>query len=253
MPTFKGIKEATLVKRDYSFIHGQGWTVTEEYHGGHNEIAGLFNGLAADGWSFAPPSKVGPVSILVASKQAPPDGNSDEYYDRFSINSEKVQYSIWDKKSVQDEGSTFFDSYRGFIEDAVEDGDESGLEATLPIALYPEAWKVYTELVRGAESIEHEYITLRRERLVSLNYGSPIAITAGGAGKIYTTTGMEAAFGFPALTGITYPVDPGNAPTGTVYGWRVRTQEINYVQNLRAEINQDWVWAAWSTFIYGLA
>lgn len=257
--TVTGNSEPQLLRADPQYIRGQGWVITLEYRGLRADIEGIAGGLSVAGYDWditADP----PLARLTATKYATNPQSSQDYYDRYTIRKETVEKSIWSLPAAQSEGSEYtggFGAYRADIKEALEgEWDEGGAEGHMISKFgakagssYPVAWQLYLELARGAEAFEEEYIVLSRERVVSLDYASKLQLQPPAARTLYTKAQLQAAFDVPEFTGIEWPSE-GDAVPQAAWRWRNRNYEVRFVESDRVQINQDWVWAAWSTNLY---
>jgi hypothetical protein len=123
----------------------------------------------------------------------------------------------------------------------------------MPIASYPWAWKIYRDLVEGAQEYEDDYTVLTRERVVGVNYIDKLQLRQGSSSLIYSQALLQSNFDIPNLTGVAWPAPSGLTKTNAQWGWRTRRQEVRFVEGQKVEVTQDWVYAQWSTFLYKLA
>lgn len=256
MADFTGTNSSTLVSRERQFVRGQGWVWTEVHRGGVDEINGLIPGYANTGWEVDAQIDQ-PYATLTATRQATNETNNQEFFDRFRFSYETVEKDIFAHPDVQEEINgvwvpTTGDNaagYRDIIEQAVEDGSEELLPSQVT---YPIAWKVYRELARGAEAYEDEYLVLTRERVVGILFSSdPMQLRASNTATIYTTAELQSVFNIPSIGGVTFPDSSSDyTPPDTKWGWRSRRHEVRFLEGQRAELVQDWAYAAWSTYLY---
>lgn len=255
--SFLGTSGPILIRDDPEYQVGVGWVRVREYEGSFSEIMGLFGQLRTAGYQIRTSSNP-PIWRLTATKQAKSETEDQEFYDRFTLSTETVEKDIFLIPAVEDEVLFFVgqggegQEYRHEIEEAVETGNEANLQIALPIVDFPVAWKVYRELTRGVEGPEDEYIALKRDRVVGINYVPKLAIPAGNKPKIYTTAQLQSTFNIPNLIGIEWPdaTPPPTPIAGTMWAWKSRRREVQYIEGQRAHVTEDWAWAQWSTYLY---
>ena len=116
---------------------------------------------------------------------------------------------------------------------------------------YEDAYmKVYRLKVRGVNAIEEKRPILSRTRSYSASYDDPIKVV--GADVIYTTSKLISTFKVPDLIQQKLPSNPPVTLTEAKWGWKPRRQDGSYnASRNRIEESSDWVFAQWSTVIYG--
>ena len=116
---------------------------------------------------------------------------------------------------------------------------------------YEDAYmKVYRLKVRGVNAIEEKRPILSRTRSYSASYDDPIKVV--GADVIYTTPRLVKDFKVPDLIQQKLPSNPPVTLTEAKWGWKPRRQDGSYnASRNRIEESSDWVFAQWSTVIYG--
>jgi hypothetical protein len=102
---------------------------------------------------------------------------------------------------------------------------------------------VMIELGRGATHYEDEYLVLRRTRTISTTF--PVSMPLYSTRLIYTTAQIPV----PLNVLFSLPTFP-DAPAQSSWGWRLRTQQSDFVGPTRIEQVFEWVLAAWSTLLY---
>jgi len=263
--SFTGSKGFHIQSTNPEYQQGQGWSLEKQLKGGYDEIEGETGRHIFDGWEFNIDSD-GPYFTMDARKQIQEEDDQG-FSDRFSIKRESVQKSIWELQAIQDEMAAYaaapgpwtgnipntIQKYKKNLQAAIdEEAEVDGrtiLETELPQATYPAAWLAFQEFTRGTDSYEDEYTVLTRSRTIGLLYNqSPLALT--NTARIYTHSSLRSVFGLPAFTYVLMPVIPSTKPTNTEWGWRNRTEEVAFIEGQKAEIKQDWAFAAWSTNIY---
>jgi len=245
---YKGTKGPVLISEQPSFTVGQGWNNTRTYHGGELEINGLADELILEGYEFDI-VRDPPYSVLYARKQTE-FGNDESYVDRYKFHKESIDREIWTLDAVQAEAAAYGDAaaYRKWIDDAIASGDETPMVLFLPIATYPTAWKVLTELSRGATHYEDEYLVLTRERVISAESVRKLDIS--NTKYIYTTTQLINVFGVPNFSNVLMPAQPSTTPAATKWGWRSRQESVHFIEGNKVQLVEDWAYAAWSTNQY---
>lgn len=253
--SFHGTAGAVLESEDRTWTRGEGWTTVRNYSGREEELTGVQMTLVDDGWD-ARIDRSGPVLKLIATKQANAS-NDQEFYDRFRIHKEHVDQSIWTLPEIEQEIQALWPppkhSYRTELESAVAQEDEEFLNVTFPPGTYPQAQRAYVELTRGADAFENEYTVLTRERVVGIQFAPKLVLPDQNSGLIYSTSELQSTFGIPTFIGIGWPAVPSYTPPNTEWGWRYRRRSVEYIESRKAMQIQDWVFAAWSTFIYASA
>lgn len=246
--SYAGTKGPLLTSQEAEFSRGQGWSDTVTYTGGRDEVFGIADELIFDGYEFDI-TQDGPYYTLTGRRQAQ-NVNNQSFVDRYKFSKESIDREIWTLEAVQSEANNYGDiqDYKKIIEDALEDGDETAMTLSLPPANYPAAWKTLTELARGATHYEDEYIVLARERVVGIKYTPKLDLK--NTSYIYTTAQLISVFGIPNFSNVFLPDAPSYIPPQTQWGWRSRNEQINFLEGQKAEISQDWVYAAWSTNLY---
>jgi hypothetical protein len=110
--------------------------------------------------------------------------------------------------------------------------------------------KVYRLKVRGVNAVEEKRPILSRTRSYSASYDDPIKVV--GADVIYTTPRLVKDFKVPDLIQQKLPGNPPVTLTEAKWGWKQRRQDGSYnASRNRIEESSDWVFAQWSTVIYG--
>ena len=110
--------------------------------------------------------------------------------------------------------------------------------------------KVYRLKVRGVNAVEEKRPILSRTRSYSAYYDEPIKIV--GADVVYTTSKLISTFKVPDLIQQKLPSNPPVTLTEARWGWKQRRQDGSYnASRNRIEESSDWVFAQWSTVIYG--
>ena len=110
--------------------------------------------------------------------------------------------------------------------------------------------KVYRLKVRGVNAVEEKRPILSRTRSYSASYDDPIKVV--GADVIYTTSKLISTFKVPDLIQQKLPSNPPVTLTEAKWGWKQRRQDGSYnASRNRIEESLDWVFAQWSTVIYG--
>ena len=125
-----------------------------------------------------------------------------------------------------------------------------GIPATFFGNLYDAYMKVYRLKVRGVNAVEEKRPILSRTRSYSATYDDPIKVV--GADVIYTTPKLISTFKVPDLIQQKLPSNPPVTLTEAKWGWKQRRQDGSYnASRNRIEESSDWVFAQWSTVIYG--
>jgi hypothetical protein len=104
---------------------------------------------------------------------------------------------------------------------------------------------------RGQTSHEVRRIVLRRRRTIPIGFTTPRTPTA--VESIYTTAALVLNFDIPPAVQAILPADPGSAPSGTTWAWKVRVDSSVLIPYERkTEEVMEWTFAAWSTLTYDL-
>ena len=234
---------------------GVGWETRRTYTAlTKPAIYALARPLINAGWQVEF-SHVGPKWTCEAMKTGAEDGGAETPLTRWTYRKELLQRSIWTMPSVIEEAEAYATAtgnradYKKTIEGAVSDGDELSLNS----ATYPVAHLVYFELCRGTDSYETDYIVLSRDRIVTPDYVSKLAV--GTTRVVYTTSALIASSGpaYDCPADITAILPSAGSPatvTGSTWGWRTRGNDGIYESYTRFTERSEWVFAPWSNFLY---
>lgn len=110
---------------------------------------------------------------------------------------------------------------------------------------------LYELYSRGTEAHELKRFVLRLRRTISVNFvGRSVADPIE---KVYKTGRLISTFGIPTQVADTLPNDPPTSPAHTAWAWKQRQDNSVFLPGLnKIEESKDWVFAAWSTFLYTL-
>ena len=267
----RGLTGPQLISQGREFVVGQGWVYRVEYQGNFNDINGLGNGLRLEGYDFVV-SGDGPIYTLQATRQAIGSNDFSDFYDRFTMNKEFIEKDIFEHPTVRAESAVWVATplpgqtntqtkYRQYITNYATTDDHENkfifeFQFGPPNAqTYPVAHQVAREIARGVTHYETEYLVMTRERMVSIVYGQKLTPLPGATSKIYSLRQISIIYDFPnGFIGI----DMGDVVnqqndtslTDTRWGWRNRRNEVTYIGGIKAEVLQDFAFAAWSTWIY---
>lgn len=111
--------------------------------------------------------------------------------------------------------------------------------------------KFLTEFLRGVESYQTETFILKRTRTMSADYATPFSLQKKK--EFYTTSRLIDLESMPLDVAGMLPIgDPYAPPDQSAWGWLPRLRNRTFVGNGQVEETCDWVYAAWSTFLYTL-
>lgn len=240
---FKG--QQLAIVRDEAVIDPQNGKGREiEWNGEKNAIYGVAAGLGTS--ARVRITQNGPLHVLVATFQNLQDGAPEVATDRWTVRTEVLEKDGFLHPAVNADMEAYnaqvgLIEYRKELEGAVSEGRAliSGVAAR-PIAV-----QMVRELSRGATHFEDEYIVLRRVRTISAAYTTKM--TLFGSRLIYASGQLPV----PGNVLFSLPSFPANPPQAQ-WGWRLRTQESEFVGN-KVEQQYEFVLAAWSTLYYSTA
>lgn len=241
---WKGTVGPVLVAEEpqYDASTGDG-SVIVTYQGSRNAIYGMTPGFASQGVSYQI-SQSGPVYTLSARIPVS-TGMTEVPPDRYEISTESQDKDIFENPTVIADAEAYdaalatnAKTYRKRAEDAVSEYDIG------PTATFQ---SVVRHLKGGVTGYQIDFITLRRFRKCSLEYGY------GSAGKIYLDSGLyiytTAQLNLPQDVAFSLPATPSDPSTDYSWGWRKRGQRVDIVGNY-AEQTVELVFAPWSTLLY---
>jgi hypothetical protein len=103
-------------------------------------------------------------------------------------------------------------------------------------------------LSRGADAYLTRRIVLRRTRHI---FGNQVAESSVNAvEQFYSTAKLRALYDVPNVIGNKLPVAGADTPQNTAWGWMEHTEDSEVDYYNRAVETKDWIFAAWSTFLY---
>jgi hypothetical protein len=108
---------------------------------------------------------------------------------------------------------------------------------------------LYELYSRGTEAHEIKRFVLRLRRTISVNFvGRSVADPIE---KVYITPTLISLFNVPPEVAGTLPANPPTSPAHTAWAWKQRQDNSVFLPGLnKIEESKDWVFAAWSTFLY---
>lgn len=238
----KGTNAVQLIRTRRVKDPNLGVSIEQEWHGMESGIVGLELSYAnaRNTWTERGPSN-GPLRTLLVrfGGETPTE----------AIDTWRVRYESLEKDAflhpsiVADAGLTNTADYRKSIEEAVSGGKPS---STFTLGSVKQ--RLYYELCRGATHYRSRYLVLSCRRTVSAAYTGTFTV-ASEEGPIYSTGQLPVPSGIlaklPGQTGNAFPVNPNQSQ----WGWLNFGFETDFV-GTRAEVNLEFVCAAWSTLYY---
>lgn len=106
--------------------------------------------------------------------------------------------------------------------------------------------KLKSLILRGVESIQVSTLVLKRSRTFSAKLESALVLTEQTS--FQSTARLIADEAVPSI--IALPVGGPTKPDDCEWGWLPRLANRNYIGRGLVEEQNDWVFAAWSTFLY---
>jgi hypothetical protein len=114
-----------------------------------------------------------------------------------------------------------------------------------------------TEVLRGAETYQVATVILKLSQQAAIAYTPAFPIVQQT--RFFTTASLIYNFGIPSNVQGDLPndgsrggSDPYPAPVNAAWGWLPRLRNKSFIGRGLVELQMDWVYAAWSTFIYGV-
>ena len=255
------IDQLSKVRDEYNTDPQQGPSRITEWHGLYDALLAYLGTLGQVRSRLAP--LTGPLWSLIVYTYgggAVPDQDplDETPTDRWTTNTNILERELWMHPIVYNAAITYDSANPNKFKRQLEvfAADENPSSSPEPYgdtsALPPPyasntvasvAQEVVKELGRGVTHYEDEYLVLRRTRSISTSY--PVAMPLYSVRYIYQT----AQIGMPANVAFSLPIFPPNPPQ-SLWGWRLRTQQSEFVGPTRVEQVFEWVLAAWSTLLY---
>lgn len=213
-------------------------------------------------WASNGPSGLNPAGDPTASAA------SETPTDRWSIDSEPHQISVWKNPGVDEEAVKFAAQIGNFknpdtndiitgkaaFRKGIEYEVAAGNAFPFSLSIYPVGFSVYQALVRGEEYWNSDVPIVSLSRTYSLNYTGaafPVSLKT----RVYTRSALIRTFGIPAIVADKIPADPTTPAieSDLIWGWRQRRQSDQYnLATRRVEESRSWEFAAWSRAFYDI-
>lgn len=237
----------TLVSSNASFDPLQGYQLTQRYEGTQDALLSLAGAFRLQGLKAEVSTENGKsVLTCVFGGMATQDPNVDPV-DRYTLNNEFEQQSIWNNPYVINEALTLgggMTSYKKFITDAVANEAEVTFAANLVLAP-----RVYRALVRGVDVFEVRTPTLTRTRTIPVNSSSRLIVS--DLDTVWTTTALTRVFALPVTISSRLPTNPAIIPEDSVWGWKLKEDSSEYVLAAnKIQEERKWAFLAWPDFAY---
>lgn len=241
----------TLVASVASFDPLQGYQLLQRYEGTQESLlslAGAFRlqGVKADVSTDNGKSVLSCVFGGSASQIISGGEGSGDPVDRYTLNDEFSEQSIWNNPAVITEANAAGNiaGYRQFIEEAADNETPLAYDESVR----PIAWKVYRALVRGVDKYEVHSPTLTRTRSIPVN--STQRLIVADMDTVWTTTALIRVFELPLAISSRLPSNPATI-TDAVWGWKLQKNTSEYVLAAsKIEEQKEWVFSAWPDFLY---
>jgi len=215
-------------------------------------------------WASNGPSGLNPAGDPMAS------ASSETPTDRWSIDSEPHQISVWKNPGVDEEAAKY--ASPGYPQEFINpDTNEvssgkpayrKGIEYQVSVGKaypytrsdFPKGYDVYQNLIRGEEYWNSDVPVVSLSRTYSLNYTGaafPVSLKT----RVYTRSALIRTFGIPAIVADKIPADPTTPAieSDLIWGWRQRRQSDQYnLATRRVEESRSWEFAAWSRAFYDI-
>lgn len=248
--------------QEESFDPQRGWELTDTYKGTEQAMRSARDALTMLGLKCRLIRNEGtPVWELQATKpsidlaQGGSGTTQETPVEKWELKTEMVQLPIWNHPAISGAMDRYSINgaavFKKIITDAVKNGTAIPVEFFLELIPTDQAivQSVYNLLVRGVEAYEVKRHTLHRTKSYSAVYTERATVNATEI--YYMTDQLKFAFGVPLLIGSKLPADPLTKPSGTNWGWRMRTNSQTFTRGTnKVEEITDWIFAAWSTFLY---
>lgn len=230
------------------FDPATGERVREYWQGARLSILGLENGFKRAGFKVSSGNSGAKWELVVEFPYQPED-QVEIPATKWNLDMEGVQVPIWAHPDADKEMDVYSSraKYVQDIQNAVKDGKPCPLDPVdFPVANY-----IYFELTRGFEALELKRPVLQRARTYSLSYTQQVVVNA--IETVYTTSALIRVFGVDPAVAKRLPADPPTWPVGTVWAWKLRKQNQQFIPALnKTEEIQDWTFAAWSGWAYNV-
>jgi hypothetical protein len=242
--TFTGNSNVTLTRAGLAFDGSSGQVWEEMWEGTSTGIATKYAEVIALGGKARKGSEGGNFTLAVTYARDPDDVSPEVPTEEWEADTETAEVDLFALAPVVKEATDYgsITNYRKKLQDAVNDGEEYPLTATVwPVAEY-----VFKLLARGVTSQPLNRPTLSRSRTFSAYYTG--RNRASAVQTVWTTDALITAFSIPASVQATLPETPSatDTPTGTVWGWKLTVDRGQFnVATGRWNENKTWVFAAW--------
>ncbi len=237
----------SLVAQEPYFDASSGESGAEvTYSGTQGAIYGLTPGYKAQGISFRI-SQSGPVHIITA--RIPDSIVSDLPPDRYEITTTSQDKDIFEHPDVIAEmnafDSTLTEGQKTYRKLAEENVDKN-FATDVVDGTYPLYDNVIRHLKAGVTGFQIDFLTIRRFRVLSIEYaGGAGAFSLSAGSYIYTTAQLQ----LPDGVAFTLPATPTAPSSDFAWGWRNTGQRVEIVGS-NAEQTIELVFAPWSTLAY---
>jgi hypothetical protein len=145
-------------------------------------------------------------------------------------------------RAISDQG---IQEYKRWRADPGSDFDTSSGGSAEGIAAL-ESLKILT--LRGAEAHQVSTLILKRTRTISSQRAPVLTLTEQTS--FYSTATLITNESIPSDLASTLPTSPYTKPSQSEWGWLPRLANRTYIGRGQVEEQNDWVFAAWSTFLY---
>jgi len=247
-----GDVNAVLEERVPTFDPETGHGYMETYSGTRASIEAKLFELASIGMSVRISSQ-GPLWKIQAVASGMPNGQDEAPSDKWELDTEYVQEDIRMNPKVLAAAVSPI-TLAWWIKQIEADLDleqPKGLKKKESDVIDPSHQELYNLKARGVESHEIERPVLRRRRLIGINHLDRMSMSQ--VGLVWTTAALIGAFNIPPEIHAKLPNDPEITPTGTVWGWKGRTNSsVITLGSRKAEETREWVFAAWPTLLYSI-
>lgn len=260
-PTVTGSNRAHRVTTDLVWNPRYGWTAVELWEGPKAPMLALYQAYAIAGYQTRI-GNIGPRYRLQVSLGFDSEGGAEVPLDRWSIDMERAQVSIWQNEAVISAmvaaatGQTVnlgggatramqIADVKYLITQSVERATPAGVVLPSYILDKPALLRVIDLLLRDRDTYEVRRPVLSRSRTFSSAYLNRMRLDP--VQKFYSQSRLVVEFSVPAFIQNQLPsADPGVPPANFKYGWMLMVDRVEEIPAIyKVQETKDWVYGLW--------
>lgn len=220
------------------------WTTTWNYEGITDAIQSV--ALAVTDGPAVQIQHSGPTSQLAITYGGLTDSAVDNTIStKWEVDRENIDKDLLFFPAVMDMSDISKIEYKRWRTDTSTDLDFSAIENAYDLDSL-RSLKILT--LRGTEAYQISTLILKRTRTISAQRAPTLTLSENSS--FFSTLKLISNESIPSDLASTLPTVPYAKPSETEWGWLPRLANRTYTGRGQVEEQNDWVFAAWSTFLY---